>query len=61
MRGARITAIEVCDDGIAVTAQGKRGGNTYAVFAIDNPDIRRRTVRVLRPGLDVHVACSLPI
>ena len=59
MRGARIIALEASEDGIAVTAKGVGCGRTYSVFAIADADLRTRTMRALKRGMDVHEAVRL--
>jgi hypothetical protein len=61
MSGAVISAVELRENGIAVSTDGAVCGPTFTMFPIEDPDIRERALRVLRLGLEVHAAVELAI
>ena len=61
MRNATITAVQMTDDGIAISTAGAPCGKTYSAFQIDDADLRERVCRVLRLGARVHEAAAAPI
>ena len=61
MSGAVISAVEVRENGIAVSTDGASCGPTFTMFVIDDPVIRERAMRVLKLGLEVHSAVEMAI
>ena len=48
MSGAVISAVDVRENGIAVSTDGAACGPTFTMFVIDDPEIRERAMRVLK-------------
>jgi hypothetical protein len=61
MGGAWISEILVSSDGLAISTRGAACGPTYSVFRVEDQDLKRRTARVLKTGLNVDAACLLTI
>ena len=61
MRGALISEIDQDNEGFAIGTRGGECGETYSVFRISEPGLRRRLLAVLMVGMDVHRAVKLAI
>ncbi len=60
MRGVKIASVIAAGNHIEVRTFGPLGPN-FAMFVIEDEELRRRIVRAVLPGMDVHVAVALPI
>jgi len=61
MEGATISQVVTLGKEVAVHTKGAPGGDTFSVFVIEDLDLRERTVRALRPGVEVHEAVATAI
>jgi hypothetical protein len=61
MHGARIAEVAASHDELLIATVGSNGGRTYSVFQIEDRKILRRAMKVLKVGLNVHVAARLAI
>ena len=61
MVGAKISEVVTLGKEIAVHTRGAPGGDIFSVFVIEDQDLRERTVRALRPGVEVHEAVAATI
>jgi hypothetical protein len=61
MRGACISEFAESHDGIAIATSGGIDGPTYTAFFIEDLNLKKRVMRVLRVGLSVHIAAKLPV
>lgn len=61
MRDASITKVSVVGDEIRIETDGGSHGPMLSAFDVEDPDLRDRIVRVLRPGLNVYDAVGIEI
>lgn len=61
IRGATISQVFTAGTDIAVCTEGGACGATFAVFAVEDKELRDRVERALRLGLDVHEAATAEI
>lgn len=61
MSDAIITAVNVHGNTLSISTSCARCGITSSVFFIDDPDLRRRLVRVLTVGMRVDQAVAASI
>ena len=61
MGGAWISEVVVSTDGLAISTRGAASGPTYSVFRIEDRDLKRRTARVLKTGMNVDAVSVLAI
>ena len=61
MCGAWISDVVVSTDGLAISTRGAASGPTYSVFRVEDRNLKRRTARVLRTGMNVDDACQLTL
>jgi len=61
MKGATISEVVALGKEVAVHTKGAPGGDTFSVFVIEDQDLRERTIRALRPGVEVHEAVAAAI
>jgi hypothetical protein len=61
MKGATSSEVIASGNEIAVHTHGAACGKTFSVFAVDDQDLRERTVRAMRPGVEVHETAAAAI
>ncbi len=61
MKGATISEVVALGKEVAIHTKGAPGGDTFSVFVIEDQDLRARTVRALRRGVEVHEAVAAAI
>ena len=61
MRGACISEFAASQGSLSVATCGGEYGPTFAVFFIEDPELRKRAMKVLKVGLNVNVAVRLSI
>lgn len=61
MQGAVIAEVIAAGDQIAIETRGANSERTFSIFRVEDPDLRARTVRALRQGVEVHAAVAVEI